>query len=566
MRDNSTLLHRLSLWAQDQPGQPALYFKTESSAWSSITAGDYWLSVVRIAEGLISQKVARGDRVLIYAVSSPEWMQWELGILLAGGISVGLHPHLPDRDLQSIIEQVNPKFALVPENVFRDRLNGIDLNFSDRTEKFPVYTFAEAEAKYLNEVTTETEPLLRRGEQLLKLIQAKQTQFLVFTSGTTGTPKGVMLGLSQLTYVSDVLAREWNLPFSDGSLFSFLPLAHIAEKIQSMGVAITERYPVWFNSKFENFFSEIREVRPTMLLAVPRVWERFKEQVEVQKPKLLQRVMELERLGSFAERIYLSQAKEQIGLDRLKLAVSGAVKLAPSVAEWFKGIGIEIQEIYGMSESCGLATLTHSPRTDFMMVGVAPAGVQVKISSDGEIWVKGSNLFNGYWGDEVLTQSVLMDDGWLKTGDLGEWGDELKIIGRNRDIIKLSNGRMIAPAPIENALKEIPEVSNACLVGEGKHGLLALITLKEQVLLEFKFIPGAIEGLSVEDDALNEKIRSAISDLVAQHKIAEKIPNFIILSREFSTDHHELTVTQKLNRMRIHQNFRHFIEFKFEEY
>ena len=563
MRDNSTLLHRLSLWAQDQPGQPALHFKTESGAWSSITAGDYWLSVVRIADGLTAQKIKRGDRILIYAVTSPEWMQWELGILLAGGVSVGLHPHLPDRDLQSIVAQVKPRFALVPENVFRDRLNGVDQG-SDG--KISVHTFAEAEAKFLIHVTSEPEVLLRRGDQLLKKIKPTDSQFIVFTSGTTGTPKGVKLGLSQLTYVSDVVTREWNLPFSDGNLFSFLPLAHIAEKIQSMGVAISERYPVWFNSKYENFFSEIREVRPSMLLAVPRVWERFKEKVEVQKPKVLQRVMEIERLGPFAERMYLNQAREQIGLDRLKLAVSGAVKLAPSVAEGFKGIGIEIQEIYGMSESCGLATLTHAKRKGFDSVGVAPAGLQVKVATDGEIWIKGPNLFNGYWEDQALTDSVLMEDGWLKTGDLGEWDPELKIIGRNRDIIKLSNGRMIAPSPIENALKEIPEVSNACLVGEGKHGLLALITLKENVLMEYKFIPGAIEGLSVEAEDLKEKIRSAIDELLLQNKIAEKIPNFIILSREFSTDHHEVTLTQKLNRSRIHQNFRHFIEFKFEEY
>ena len=219
-----------------------------------------------------------------------------------------------------------------------------------------------------------------------------------------------------------------------------------------------------------------------------------------------------------------------------------------------------------MSESCGLVTLTHSKRTDLDSVGVAPAGVQVKIASDGEIWVKGQNVFNGYWEEDALTNSVLMDEGWLKTGDLGEWAPELKIIGRNRDIIKLSNGRMIAPVPIENALKEIPEISNVCLVGEGKGGLLALITLKEPILMQYRFTPGAIEGLSVEVESLRDKIRKAMDELIAQSKIHEKIANFIILSRDFSADHEELTLTQKLNRMKIYQNFKHFIDFKLDEY
>jgi long-chain acyl-CoA synthetase len=561
MRDNSTLLHRLSLWAEDQPHQPALYFKTEDLAWSSISAEQYWLSAIRIAEGLRDRGLKRNDPVLIYAITSAEWLQWELGILLAGGISVGLHPHLSDRDLRSITEQVKPKFTVVQSHAYRERLT-----INSENDSHGIYTFAEAEAYFISEVSTDSETLKKRGEALLSQLKPTDTQFLVFTSGTTGVPKGVMLGLSQLTYVSDVLSREWNLPFADGNLFSFLPLSHVAEKIQSIGIAITERYPIWFNSKFDHFFTEIKEVRPSLFLAVPRVWERFKESIELHKPRLLQRVMEIDGLGSFAEKIYLGQAKEQIGLDRLKFAVSGAVKLAPSIGEWFKEIGIEIQEIYGMSESCGLATLTHAPRSEFHSVGTPPPGVEIKIRDDGEIWIKGKNIFNGYWQDEALTKSVLNEEGWLNTGDLGELNPELTIIGRNRDIIKLSNGRMIAPAPIENALKEIPEISNVCLIGEGKHGLLALISLKESVLMEYRFVPGAIEGLSVEADELTLKLRNAIDQLFEQRKINEKIHNFIILSREFSADQEELTVTQKLNRTRVQQNFKHFIQFKFDEF
>lgn len=559
MRDNSTLLHRLQLWAIDQPEQIAFYYKTSESHWSSVSTAVHWAKVIRIAEGLKKSGLVRGDRVWIYALNSPEWVQWELGILLAGMVSIGVHPNLPDHDLRLIFTQTEPKLILVESEVFRQRLR------PDGLPKELLCTFSEADEKFLTSITDDSKKLFSLGEKLLKAIDPAETQMVIFTSGTTGSPKGVKLGLQQITFVADVVSREWKLPFMDGHLFSFLPLSHVAEKIQSIGVAVTQRYPVWFNSKYERFMPELREVRPTMLLAVPRVWERFKEQVEAQKPKLLQRMMEFERVGQFAEKIYLTQAKEQMGLDRMKLAVSGAVKLAPSVAEWFLSIGIEIQEIYGMSESCGLVTLTHPKRKNFSSVGVPPAGVEVKVASDGEVWVRGQNIFNGYWNDEESTNAVKVEDGWLKTGDLGEWTPELQIIGRNREIIKLSNGRMVAPLPIENTLKEIPEISNVCLIGEGRQHLLALITLKEPVLLQYKFIPGAIEGLTVEDETLKSRIGTQIQNLITQKKITEKIGRFIVLSRDFKIEEQELTPTQKLNRNRIQQSFKHFINLQFED-
>jgi long-subunit acyl-CoA synthetase (AMP-forming) len=303
-----------------------------------------------------------------------------------------------------------------------------------------------------------------------------------------------------------------------------------------------------------------------MLLAVPRVWERFKEQVESQKPKILQRLMELERLGKIAEKVYLTQVKEGLGLDRLKFAVSGAAKLPPAIGEWFNKIGIEIQEIYGMSESCGLITLTRPPRSGFTTVGTPPTGVEIRLAMDGEILVRGPQVFSGYWNGEEATREVLLSEGWLKTGDLGEMNGGLHIIGRNRDIIKLSNGRMVAPLPIENVLKEIPEVSNVCVVGEGKPSLLALITLKENVLVELRFTPGAIEGLTVEDEKTRKRISEQALALLKARKFGDTGIRLVILSRDFSAEQKELTQTQKLNRSRIADLYRHFIDLQYESF
>jgi long-chain acyl-CoA synthetase len=563
MRESSTLLHRLYLWFLDAPATPAQYYKDESQNWQPVTVKTYWLNVVRIAQALRAAGMQKGDRVLIYAMNSPEWVQWELGILLAGGMSVGIHSNTSQIDVEKIIDLVNPYLAIVESELYQTKIA------KEKTSSAQVLTFKESLLWIESKVSSDEVLLAAQGLELLKMVNPEEPQIIIYTSGTTGEPKGVLLGIRQLSFVAECLSREWNLSFANGTLFSFLPLSHVAEKLQSVAVAITQRYPVWFNSKYERFIQEMKEVRPSLFLAVPRVWERIQEQVESHKPRLLQRLMEFEKIGSIAEKIYLSQVKEQLGLDRLTLAVSGAVKLPPAVAEWFQNLGIEIQEIYGMSESAGLIALTKAERTNFVDVGRAPLGIEVKLSPDGEIWVRGDNVFFGYYQDEEETKKVLLEDGWLKTGDLGEWNvatKELNIIGRNREIIKLSNGRMVAPLPIENALKEIQEISNVCLVGEGRASLLALITLKEDILMEYKFTPGAIEGLSVEDVELKERMREKIKSLYDQKKIHERINRFVILSREFSIDQREMTTTQKMNRNRIQENFKYFIDLAYQDF
>ena len=560
MRESKTLLHRLSLWSNDAPAAPAHYYKDENHQWQSISVKSFWLQVVRIALSLQKEGIQKGDRVLIYAMNSPEWIHWEMGIWLAGAISVGIHPNTHPHELEKILDQVKASFAIVESEVFKARIP---------VQVKRIMSFKEASAWIFESVVSDEALLIAQAEVLLNQVDPKATQIIIFTSGTTGVPKGVMLGLEQLGYAADCISREWNFPYADGVLFSFLPLSHVAEKIQSLSLAITQRYQVWFASSYERFMEELKEVRPTLFFAVPRVWERMKEKIEEKKPKLLQRLMEFEKLGAFANKIYLSQVKEQLGLDRVLVAVSGAVKLAPSVAEWFSSLGIPIQEIYGMSESTGLITLTKPGRKNFYAVGKPPLGVEVKIASDGEIWLRGAVVFQGYFGQDQETHQVLLEDGWLKTGDLGEWSSdqlderELIIIGRNREIIKLSNGRMVAPSPLENVLKEIPEVSNVCIVGEGKPSLMALISMKDAVLMEYKFIPGAVEGLSIEDAELKKMMAEKIKLLFEQKKLAEKIHRFVLLSREFSIDQKEMTSTQKMNRNQIQKNFRYFIDLKY---
>jgi long-chain acyl-CoA synthetase len=562
MRDSRTLLHRLLLWAEDSPQMTALLFRDANDQWKKITVASYFEQVVRIAVSLKMSGAKPGNRIVIYAKNSPEWIQWELGIILAGCVSVGIHPSLAVQDLKHIFGLVVPDLILVEDERYKKKAVSVGV----AREKVLMFTdVIDWMQTQLANADSTTPDWYQLGRQTLDQLDLNAVHLIVFTSGTTGSPRGVQLGLKQLTAVADRITREWNLPYAEGSLFSFLPLAHVAEKVQSIGIAITNRYSVAFNTHFENIAQELKEVRPTLLLGVPRFWEQMKEKVESQRPKIFSRFKIAKKLDAWVEALFLTQVKNSLGFDRLQLAVSGAAKLPPTIGKWFQRIGISMCEIYGMSETCGLISMTDRHRLEldstYDAVGNPPHGVEIKIEKNGEIYVKADHCFLGYFQDPVESSHVSVD-GWIRTGDLGEWTEsgQLKIIGRDREIIKLSNGRMIAPVPIENALKSLPDVSNACVLGEGKGALMALITLKEEVLMQVRFVPGAIEGIVVESEDLRQKIRLGLDELQKSGQIHEKIDGFIILSRDFSLEEKEITPTQKLNRRRIQEQFRYFIE------
>lgn len=562
IRSGDTILHRLWMWYEDAPDAIIYYSKDSDEKWVPITVEAMVEQVARIAQALKVSGFEPEDKVAIYAHNCPEWVEWELATILAGGISVGVHPNLPTSDLGLIFHEINPKYILCESETYIKKIEG---HFPDSAQ---VFSWEKAlEWVKTNSSGFEDSTKTDWGKVFFRLLESMRggVHFLVYTSGTMGRPRGVQLGLQQLTRSSDMISREWNLPFADGSLFSFLPLAHVAEKLQTLGIALTNRYTVWFNSDFNYVFEELNEVRPTFLLGVPRFWERLKDGVESKRPIFLDgtRFSKLKPslwMQKKMDSLFYSQVKHALGLEKLKIAVSGAAKLSPAVYEWYQKIGVSISEIYGMSETCGLITMTeYREHRDPTIVGKPPRGIEIKIEKNGEIYVKGDHLFLGYYAQgEADTE---MFNGWLKTGDLGELNaqGELKIIGRDREIIKLSNGRMVAPVPIENALKEIPEISNACVLGEGKDGLIALVTLRDKALMEVRFIPGAIEGVTVESPVLKESIWKSIEAFYAQGKIKEKIKKLVILSREFSIEEKEITPTQKINRRRISQNFSYFL-------
>lgn len=560
----TTLLHRLWMWFEDAPHAPIYWAKNQDGKWISFSVQDIVEQIARIAFVFERHKLQPEECVAIYARNCPDWVEWELAIILAGGISVGVHPHLPKNDLGLIFHEIQPRWIIAESDVFIKKLE------SQVPARTQVFSWVQALQWIQAEVAASAPQQKNWSEYFLKKLNHLRvgTHFLVYTSGTMGRPRGVKLGLEQFSRTSEIISRQWNLPFAEGSLYSFLPLSHVAEKLQVLGIGLTQRYTVWFNSSFDHVINELAEIKPTFLLGVPRFWEKLKENIENLKPIFLEKshlkVLAPSRwIQGKMDQWYYAQVKPKVGLQNIKIAVSGAAKLSPAVYEWFKKIGITLSEIYGMSETCGLIAITEvGERDDPQTVGKPPLGVEVKIEKNGEIFVRGQHLFFGYYQEtDGETDPKMKNEGWLRTGDLGEFTvtGELKIIGRDREIIKLANGRMVAPLPLEDALKELPEVSNACVLGEGKDGLIALLTLKEKVLMEIRFIPGAIEGVSVELVEFKQKLHEKVEDLYLQGKINERIKKIVILSRDFLVEEKEMTPTHKINRSRISQNFSYFL-------
>jgi len=289
-------------------------------------------------------------------------------------------------------------------------------------------------------------------------------------------------------------------------MFSFFPLCHIAEKIQTVGVAITQHYLVTYASSFDKVSEELPDVQPTLLLSVPRLWEKDDGRAsrrrwllkwapsaklmdwaldlgtKVAETRFANRApnpIELLKLKA-ADTLVLGKVRKKLGLDNLHTAASGAAALPAHVARWFRTIGIEILEDFGQTESTGVICMTERGVESSGTVGRAVAGIEVKIAEDGEVLCRGRNVFVGYFKDEAATAEVLRD-GWLYTGDLGELDARglLRIRGRKKEILKTSGGKMVAPLPIEEALKAASIISQVCMVGDGRKYVAALITLTE---------------------------------------------------------------------------------------
>jgi long-chain acyl-CoA synthetase len=581
---HSTILHRLARWAKDAPEASAQSYKPEgSSSWQTITAREFCDRVYYLALFLESSGISKKDIGVILSINSPEWVHVDLGTVLLGAKSAGIYPNSTPKEIRYVLEHTEAAVLSVQNKEFWEKVTAdgmalpqtvrLVIALDNDTSISPLAVAYEDAVQAGRKIARSRSTSKTKLSAYLAAIDPDEGHFLIFTSGTTGVPKGALLSLDNFTFTADIAAEFWKLPSKGGDLCSFLPLCHVAEKIQSIGVGISKRYEVTFCSRIENIAKELPQIQPTLLLSVPRLWEKMQETVLskiAQLPNAQKtlaewalatgaRVAESRYSGQLvspmdamqfkaADFLILSKIRREMGLGQARVLASGAAALSPQVSHWFHSLGLEILEDYGQTESTGVICMSEPGIDSSGTVGRPVPGLEIKIADDGEILTRGRHVFKGYYKNPEATAETLRN-GWLHTGDLAEVtkAGTIRIRGRKKEIMKTSGGKMIAPIPLEEKLRAFSCISQVCIVGDGRKYLTALITLAEHARAD-------------SEANAHAQVKEAIDQLNQELPSYEQIKRFSILPGEFTVESGELTPTLKMKRNVVESKFKDVID------
>lgn len=569
-----TVPARLATRARLHGRDPALRCRT-GSGWKTTTWQDYAAEVRAVARALIAMGVRPGDRIALLGFNRPEWTTLDLAAMMVGAVPAGIYTTCSAAEVAYILHHAGACLVLLEDasqvaKVMRHRRDLPAL------EHLVLMRGAEAGTAGL----ISWEALLARGvdvpdsevEARLNGLRADDVATLIYTSGTTGPPKAVMLTHTNLTFTADAAQKMVSVGPAD-RMISYLPLSHIAEQVFSLHLHVSAGYTLAFAESMEKLRENIQEIRPTLLFGVPRVWEKMFAGIQTRlagltgaKAALVQWAQAIGREHAevanrgatpspwlraryaLADRLVFRSFKAAVGLDALRFGVSGAAPIAAEVLEFFAGLDLMVHEVYGQSEGCGPTSFNLPGRTRFGTVGPAIPGVQIKIADDGEVLVRGPNVFLGYLDDPEATADALRD-GWLHSGDLGALDGDgfLTITGRKKEILITSGGKNITPNTIEGLLKHLPFVSQAVLIGDRRPYLAALISVDPVQVAAF-----AGDRPADHPDvlaAIVSQLQQCIDrDVNPQLARVEQIRRFALLPRELTIEHGELTPTMKVKR------------------
>ncbi len=561
--------------------------------WSNISAATFVERVRNVALGLAEMGIKPGDRIALLSENRPEWSIADLAILSLGAINVPIYTTQAVDQIRYILTDSGARAIFVSNRkLFRHARKALEaLDFLEK-----IIFFDDHDGDAIERSTT-LESLEKSGQEqainkpaafgaYLRAIRPDDLATIIYTSGTTGEPKGVML--THGNFVSNVLSIVGSLPISSSDIaLSVLPLSHIFERT-GFYIFCSAGVSVYYTASFDQVAENLREVRPTVMTAVPRLFEKvyhkivkkgfsqkgWKRRVFVRSLAVGQRYGEAKDKGklvgpglalqqSMANRLVFSKWREGVG-GRLRYFVSGGAPLSPALSYAFLAAGIPILQGYGATETC-IVSANRPDNNKVGSVGLPFDGIEVKIVEDGEILLRGPNVMRGYYGHPEETASVLNDE-WFATGDVGHVDKEghLYITDRKKDLFKLSNGKYVAPQQIESLLKQSEFVSQVVVVGAGRKQPVALIVPEWEAVRQA--LSAAGEEFPDERVALAEfpaalkLVQSDIAPLTRELADYERIRRIALLPNEFSIDKGELTPTLKVKRRVIDQKFGDLIE------
>jgi long-chain acyl-CoA synthetase len=572
--------------ARTHGGLPALHQPLGNSKYQTYSWIEYKQAVEEIACGLRSFGIEKGDIVALHAETRAEFYLADLGIMAAGCIAAALYTSYPVADQISNLRATDAKAVFVEDHQSMQALNAAGA--STLGLRWILLTGESSDALTLEQLRREGRRALSKDPQAFQKIHAavssEDLAILYLTSGATGEPKMGLVTHAALIANVDMGPGVLGLTPQDCTI-GFLPSAHIAQRVVIELLPIGMGLPVWFSEGLAKLPNEIKTIRPTFLLAPPRVWERVFASInaEIKKrggiskrmfhgavgigaevgrlreagksvPKWMQTSLKL------ADRLVFSKIRGRLG-GRLRIAASGAAPLGPELARFYASIGMPLIEGYGLTEG-GVTCLNPIARPKPGSIGTALPGVELRLAHDGELLIRSATLFAGYHKDPDSTANVLRD-GWLYTGDIAEIDSEgyVYITGRKKELIVSSNGKKIYPARIEVLFKTEPIVNQVVLIGDRLPYVTALLTVNGTHAESLKGMPAANHGERrlAEAPPVLDEIRKAVARVNKQLAPFEQIRKFRVLERDFSIETGELTPTMKVRRNRVLENNRELV-------
>jgi long-chain acyl-CoA synthetase len=586
--------------AEQMPDAVALRHK-DMGVWQEWTWAAYWDQVQLAGHAFLALGVVPGDRVAIHSENRPEWLIADMGALAARAASVGIYPTNPAAEVGYLLEDSGAAVLLAEDQEQVDKAFAV----LDQCPELRRIVYVEPRGirhRYDHEMLVSWPEFLELGREhreqhpdalaeVLAGQRADDLATLIYTSGTTGPPKGAMLTVANVEFAVKVLIEEGAFtdppPGPKDLTLSYLPLSHVAERIFTTWFNAAAGTQVNFAESIETVPQNLREVQPTILFGVPRIWEKLLAGVEIRLSgaswlkrraaafwlKVAEgigrdlvahegRHTTSTRLRYAVGYVFFYRAlRDRLGMREVRYASSGAAPIAPEVLAFFMGIGVPMHEVYGMTENTAVATGNRPGRVKLGTVGEVHPGTELRIDEEtGEIMTRHAGVFAGYWRKDEATRQTMTEDGWLRTGDVGEWvdGTHVRITDRMKDIIITAGGKNISPSMIENALKASPFVREAIVIGDGRKYLTALIGIELYTVGEWaqrRSLGYSTYRDLTEKPEVVELVAGVVKDVNTRFAQVEQVKEFRLLPKELDHEDGELTATQKVKRSAISEMF-----------
>ncbi|WP_261834870.1 AMP-binding protein [Vibrio ishigakensis] len=523
-------------WAHERPNE--VYLKQIiDREFVDYTFSEVADMALKFAQSLREMGLQPRDKVAFISKNCVEWFITDLALMLGDYISVPIFPTAGTDTIDYCIKHSESKVLVAGKLDDATATSEVIANNPNLiTISYPYDSAPECQHKFA-QLVHDTSPL---PEEEYAQHHDDKLMSIVYTSGTSGTPKGAMLTFGAFSWSVQKLVEHIGIQAGD-RMFSYLPLAHITERVYIFGSSITAGLPTAFPESLETFIDDVKMHRPTLFISVPRLWTLFQQRIQDKlPPKKLNLLLKIPILNNIIKK----KIADGLGLDQGRVLGCGSAPISPSILEWYHTVGLNITEAWGMTETYAYGTLNYPFNASKIgSIGKAGPGIDIKIADDDEILLKSQGLFSGYYKEDELTKETFNDDGWLHTGDVGKLDSEgyLFIQGRKKDTFKTAKGKFVAPVPIEKSFIELARVEMLCLVGLGMPAPIMLVVPHEFPNFDKQRYENSLKRALI---SLNDRLESH-----------EKVKGILVIREPWSIENGILTPTLKIKRHILEKNY-----------